>query len=345
MTINIIDPHLHLFSRSRGHYYWLKSENPPFWPDKYLLQQDFSLEDLNNSLENEEIKLTGFVHIEAGFDNAQPWRELEYLNDLTIESLPCQKNRTIASIDLLAPPEHFQKSLQQSQQYQSLIGVRHILDEQAYTILSNHNVQENFVSLNKVSNFIFELQLPLADESSIKVMPLLLQTIDKNKQLRFIINHAGFPPVDISNDAFRLWEQNIQELAKRANIFIKCSGWEMVERQYDMSWFSEVTNFCLNTFSIERVMLASNFPLCLLGRELGRELGKELGRELGRELGKKVGRTPSKELDSKLGHKSYASYWQDILKSSVIKQCSNNEKNALLYDNAFRIYQLDNFES
>jgi L-fuconolactonase len=325
MTINIIDPHLHLFNHSRGDYHWLNCENPPFWPDKYLLQQDFSIEDLNNSLENEKIKLAGFVHIEAGFDNAQPWRELEYINDLAIESLPCQKNRTIANIDLLATPKQFQQSLYKLQQYSSLIGVRHIFDEQAYAILANQNAQKNFTCLNKVTDFIFELQLPLADESTIKVMPLLLQAISDNNQLRFIINHAGFPPADISNDAFRLWEQNIQELAKHPNVFIKCSGWEMADRQYEMSWFSEVTSFCLNRFSIERVMLASNFPLCLLGIELGRE--------------------PRNELDSKLGHKSYASYWQDILKSSVIKQCNENEKSALLYNNALRIYQFANAES
>mgnify|MGYP001199119053 CR=1 FL=1 len=316
MTINIIDPHLHLFSHSRGDYHWLKSENPPFWPDKHLLQQNFYIEDLNKALVNEEIKLKGFVHIEAGFDNAQPWRELEY-----IENLLCQKSRTIVSIDLLAQPEHFQKSLQKSQQYHSLIGVRHILDEQAYTILSNHNVQENFASLNEVTNFIFELQLPLADESAIKVMPLLLQTIDKNKQLRFIINHAGFPPKiaskETNDNAWDLWTKQLTKLAKYPNVFIKCSGWEMQDRQYEISWFSDVTRFCLNTFSIKRVMLASNFPLCLLGKKLGNEVGK----------------------------KNYASYWQDILKSSVIQQCSKNEKNALLHNNAFRIYQLDEYES
>ncbi|HCM48033.1 MAG TPA: hypothetical protein DIS98_11200, partial [Colwellia sp.] len=229
--------------------------------------------------------------------------------------------RTIVSIDLLAQPEHFQKSLQKSQQYHSLIGVRHILDEQAYTILSNHNVQENFASLNEVTNFIFELQLPLADESAIKVMPLLLQTIDKNKQLRFIINHAGFPPKiaskETNDNAWDLWTKQLTKLAKYPNVFIKCSGWEMQDRQYEISWFSDVTRFCLNTFSIKRVMLASNFPLCLLGKKLGNEVGK----------------------------KNYASYWQDILKSSVIQQCSKNEKNALLHNNAFRIYQLDEYES
>lgn len=318
MTINIIDPHLHLFDRSRGDYHWLKSENPPFWPDKSLIQQDFSIDDLSNSLAlTGNIKLSGFVHIEAGFDNVEPWRELEYLDSLTfdkldIEGLPHPKSRTIASIDLLAQPEHFQRTLHKLQQYQSLIGARHILDGQAYSILSTQNAQKSFARLNEVTDFIFELQLPLADDSANKVMPLLIQTILSNNQLRFIINHAGCPAKNINSNAWNLWQKHLSELAECPNVFIKCSGWEMADRQYQMSWFSAVTSFCINKFSIERVMLASNFPLCLLGKRLG----------------------------SELSNKSYADYWQDILGSSLIKQCSENEKSALLYNNALKIYQL-----
>jgi len=324
MTVNIIDPHLHLFNRSRGDYHWLKTQNPPFWSDKSIIQQDFSIDEINNSLlVNNKINLSGFIHIEAGFDNTQPWRELEY-----IESLDCQSNRTIASIDLLATPEHFQTSLKRLQLCQSLIGARHIFDEQAYTILANQNSQKNFASLNEVTDFIFELQLPLADESAINVMPLLIQTISNNSQLRFIINHAGFPPKasskDINRDAWSLWQQHITEIAKYPNVFIKCSGWEMQNRQYKMSWFSEITSFCLKTFSVERVMLASNFPLCLLGRKVANKLDSNAGNEL--------------------SNKDYESYWLDILGSEVIKQCSENEKNALLYHNALRIYQLSNAE-
>jgi predicted TIM-barrel fold metal-dependent hydrolase len=317
MTVNIIDPHLHLFNLSRGDYHWLKAQNPPFWPDKMLIQKDFSVTELSDCLhETSKIKLAGFVHIEAGFDNTQPWRELEY-----IESIPSQSNRTVASIDLLATPESFQATLQRLQQYKSLIGARHILDEQAATILANKNATHNFGQLNEITDFIFEVQLPLADESAINVMPLLTQTITTNSQLQFIINHAGFPPKrvakDINNHAWHLWQQHINELAKYPNVFIKCSGWEMTDRHYAMSWFSQVCRFCINEFSIKRVMLASNFPLCLLGKEGGK----------------------------KLSNKSYSSYWQDILKSTVIEQCNKSEKNALLYNNALRIYKLSNSQS
>jgi len=77
-------------------------------------------------------------------------------------------------------------------------------------------------------------------------------------------------------------------------------------------------------FSVERVMLASNFPLCLLGNKCGNKLDSNLGNEL--------------------TNKDYESYWQDILESDVIKLCGEKEKSALLYHNALHIYQLSNAE-
>jgi len=84
------------------------------------------------------------------------------------------------------------------------------------------------------------------------------------------------------------------------------------------------------------VMLASNFPLCLLGRKLGRRVVQNLGIKLGNKLDSNLG--------NELTNKDYESYWLDILGSDVMKQCSEKEKSALLYHNALHIYQLSNAE-
>ncbi len=327
MTIKIIDPHIHLFDRTHGDYHWLKSKNPPFWPDKSVIQRNFDISDITNGLandltNNDEFTLLGFVHIEAGFDNNKPWRELEYLDSLSLEclgndGLVSNPFRTIASIDLLASSQDFKLTLKKLQRHQSLIGVRHILDDDAIDILSSQQAEKNFSSLNEITDFIFELQLPLAEQNMKEVMPLLIKTISQNSLLHFIINHAGFPPKELDGQSWDIWQSNIAELAKHSNVYIKCSGMEMIDRQYEMSWFTAITSFCIEKFSIERVMLASNFPLCLL----------------------------AKGSSEKLSNKSYASYWQDVLESSVIKHCSEDEKSALLYNNALRIYQLTNSES
>lgn len=321
MVIKIIDPHLHLFDLSRGDYHWLKSENPPFWPDKSVIQRDFTIADLTASLnevannstgiksstDTNKLELAGFVHIEAGFDNEQPWRELSYIEALLDESydVPLDKPlRTIASIDLLSSPSEFESSLQKLKSYSSFVGVRHILDEEALTTLINNYAQQNFATLNNAKNLIFELQVPLSLKTdNEQLTSLLIQTIAKNSQLRFVINHAGFPPKD-KNDEWLLWQENIAEIAKYTNVFIKCSGFEMTDRNYSMAWFSQVISYCISQFSMDRVMLASNFPLCLLS------------------------------------NKSYGEYWQSVLSSSALKQCRKNEKSALLYDNALRIYKI-----
>ena len=90
--MKIIDPHLHLFDLTKGSYEWLQANNPPFWSDKALINRSFNEGDLSLI---SPLSLAGFVHIEAGFDNQQPWRELNYLNN------ECQfPFAAIASIDL-----------------------------------------------------------------------------------------------------------------------------------------------------------------------------------------------------------------------------------------------------
>lgn len=313
MSLRIIDPHLHFFKRNQGNYHWLDSANPPFWPDKHRLQRDFSLTDidftslpteLKNTSSNEGFELAGFVHIEAGYDNVKPWRELQFLQALIKKNPLTLKSRTIASVNLLDEPKLFKQTLTRLQQYPSLIGVRHLLDEQALPILTAQNSQLNLASINDLSGFIFELQLPLAGKYANDIMPMLLKTLSQYQQLRFIINHAGFPPLALRGTAGRQWQKNMAALANFDNVFVKCSGAEMVARDYQIPWFTEVVADCIKVFSISRVMLASNFPLCLLS------------------------------------NKTYRQYWQDVIASPIIKHSSTEQKNALLHDNALRIYQL-----
>ena len=101
--MKIIDPHLHLFDLEQGDYQWLKAENPPFWSDKKIIASNFAETDLQLS---SPFELAGFVHIEAGFDNSKPWREIAWLEETC--SLPF---RSIAGINLLLPSNEFQQVL------------------------------------------------------------------------------------------------------------------------------------------------------------------------------------------------------------------------------------------
>lgn len=266
--MKIIDPHLHLFDLQQGQYDWLKPENPPFWPDKSIINKSFSEKDLQ--LNNTSI-IAGFVNIEAGFDNQQPWREIEWLEE------HCHKPfKSIAAIDLTLSSEQFLQAIVKLKGYRSVVGVRDILDDNASEYLSNKQVIANLQQLAK-QELIFELQMPL---ENVTAVDLLVSFLAENPSLNIIINHAGFPPViSINNeekanskkfDGKQLsdtnWQQAIEKLSLYKQCSIKCSGFEMISREYQATWQLGIIKTCINHFGINRVMLASNFPLCLFSK-------------------------------------------------------------------------------
>lgn len=259
----IIDPHLHLFDLNRGDYQWLQPSNPPFWPDKAVINRDFGPSDLALSSSQ---TLAGFVHIEAGFDNEQPWQEIAWLENAFSDN-HVQKVRTIACADLTLEPVKFEQQLNKLLAFSSVVGVRHILDEDAVEILTSPFADSNLNLLSKHS-LIFELQMPITDESAVD---LVISKLKALSNLSIIINHAGFPPLatsgDSSNEArYKRWRNSLSQLAQLPSVSIKCSGWEMGTRQYTAQQVAAVVQEVIGIFGEEKVMLASNFPLTLFTR-------------------------------------------------------------------------------
>jgi len=310
--MKIIDPHIHLFNLEQGDYHWLKPDNSPFWSDKSLINKTFNENELTL---NTPLQLTSFVHIEAGFDNNKPWRELAML------AQSCKKPfRAIATIDFTISSQNFNNTIEKLLLLPSFIGVRHILgeqelgeqalsllkDKQTLDLLTNAQVLKNFKSLNnfakeKNKKLIFETQLSLAEDELINT---LCNVISDNPNITFIINHTGFPPADRQSIEWQCWQSNLVKLSKFDHVAIKCSGWEMTNRNYQQPWLNESMSFILKTFGCDKVMLASNFPLCLL---------------------------------SKI---SYQDYWQSILTSEFFLKLNKQEKSALCYDNALNWYAI-----
>jgi|TARA_R110000803_G_scaffold41461_4_gene89111 predicted TIM-barrel fold metal-dependent hydrolase len=247
--IKIIDPHLHLFDLNKGSYQWLRPENPPFWPDKHLIAKHFSEQDLTLS---SPLSLSGFVHIEAGFDNEQSWREIAWLEET------CKRPfRSIAMLDITLPKPLFSQQLEKLMHYQSVVGIRHILDDNAQVMLNNQHTGANLALLAD-KQLSFELQMPLANTSAVDS---LITIIHSTTDLMLSINHAGSPTADKKQQI--AWLDNLKRLAKFSTVFIKCSGYEMTDRYYSTNWQHKIIALCLENFGISRVMLASNFPLSL----------------------------------------------------------------------------------
>ncbi len=301
--MKIIDPHLHLFDLSLGDYSWLQAKNPPYWPDKQLINRNFTIADLRLPAPFEH---AAFVHIEAGFSNSQPWLEIEWLERLcpqkplditrflaaTTSKQATPNMKTIACIDLQQSTADFAEQIVKFSHYRSIAGFRHILDEQASELLENSQVQQNLHYLSE-SGFIFECQLDGADSAAIEQLCKLLE---RTPRLKIIINHAAFP--SLNAPSFITWQTNMQKLALFSNLYIKASGWEMLNRAYDSRQIETIVSLLIDYFSLQRVMLASNFPLCLFSC-------------------------------------SYTQLWQTYQQLAF----SEPQKTALMYDNARCFYQ------
>ena len=252
LNMKIIDPHLHLFDRKKGQYPWLSEKNPPFWHDKSIINRDFNVIDLRL---DEPFEHCGFVHIEAGFDNLKPWREIQWIESLTGSNI-----RTVACVDLTLNSHDFVVLLDQLSIHKTLCGVRHILDGDAQTLLNTLQVQTNISTIAQ-RGLIFECQLDGEDTAAIHLLSTILK---QNLNLKLVINHAAFPKKDLSHTA--AWFCNMQKLALFSQVKIKASGWEMVDRSYNSQQIQTVVELLIRIFSIDRVMLASNFPLCLFSQ-------------------------------------------------------------------------------
>lgn len=246
--MKIIDSHLHLFDLSQGDYHWLKLENQPLWPNKTLINQNFTESDLSLKA---PLSIAGFVHIEAGFDNNKPWRELAYLE------ANCQLPfKSIAYLDITKTSAACIADLNKLQQHRSFVGIRYIIDENAEQIFNHPAVFANLKMLAK-RQLIFELQMPITCQKSLELFTTLYQEIP---ELTVIINHAGSPQ-DLQSA--KPWQQALKALAKYPKIAIKCSGWEMIDRNYKVSAAATICLHCITYFGEDRVLIASNFPVNL----------------------------------------------------------------------------------
>ena len=243
-----VDPHIHLFALNEGQYEWLKPTNAPFWADKKSIAKNTTEAMLHRASLGQ---LSGFVHIEAGYDNGRPWREIAFLERHC--ALPF---RSVGCIDLTGNSvgSHIDKLAF----YPSVGGLRHILDDEAETLLRSPKVKWALGHMAS-KRLSFDAQLNIADSNAVVA---LLNVLEQNPALKVAINHAAIAPIDIKSFAFKAWRQNIRDLSETGQVAFKFSGLEMQDRRWQWQRAYYIFETLLNTVGANQIMFASNFPLC-----------------------------------------------------------------------------------
>jgi predicted TIM-barrel fold metal-dependent hydrolase len=95
--------------------------------------------------------------------------------------------------------------------------------------------------------------------------PLALALVDLAPGATFILDHCGVP--DIKDGDFDAWKRGISELASRPNLTAKISG--IIAYADSETWTAETlrpyVEHIINCFGWDRVVWGSDWPVCTLG--------------------------------------------------------------------------------
>jgi L-fuconolactonase len=100
-------------------------------------------------------------------------------------------------------------------------------------------------------------------------LPLVTETAAALPEARFILDHAGKPP--IASGDLRAWRKDLARLAELPNVAVKLSG--LVTEADAAAWtqadLAPVIDHALACFGAERAMAGSDWPVCLLAADYG----------------------------------------------------------------------------
>lgn len=250
----IIDGHLHLFDLSRFRVLWVESL-PLF--KKPLSEEVY----VNEWKKSSTYEIIGAIHIELDTIKEQKIDENKYFIDKAESGRSLVKGVVING-DML--DEDFEAFISNYKEKSVVKGLRHILHvptEAAATCL-----KPLFVKNTKIlghHGIMFEACLRAEELMD------LYELAKECSNTIFVLNHMGLVDITAFQDAKRKayvegWKNGIKELASLPNVTCKISGLASA----DVAIVEEAVEFCFDQFGEDRVVFASNYPVCLLDIKL-----------------------------------------------------------------------------
>jgi L-fuconolactonase len=231
-------------------HFWLFDPVRDAWIDDSMkiLQNDFMPDDLKPLLE--QSGFDGCVAVQAD----QSEKETRFLLNLADEFTFIKG--VVGWVDLKA--SNLEQRLEHFSQFPKLKGFRHIIQAEPDGFMENPQFVEGVKKLHKFhftyDILIFEHQL----EECINFVKSL-------PEMPLVIDHLAKP--DIKNRSFDDWAERMKKLAEFPNVHVKLSG--LVTEADWKNWtkedFTPYLETCLDYFGAERLMIGSDWPVCLLG--------------------------------------------------------------------------------
>jgi L-fuconolactonase len=236
-----IDAHQHFWQYNSVDYQWISDAMP-------VLKQDRMPADLAPLLA--EKGFDGCVAVQA----RQTEAETEFLLELA-DKHDFIKG-VVGWIDLQR--EELEVRLQYYQIFSRLKGFRHIVQDEPD---DRFLLREQFIAgVKLLDSFDFKYDILVYE----KHLPVVLEFLEKFDNQHFVLDHIGKP--DIKQPVKKNWKDVIYALAQYPNLHCKISG--LVTEAHWNSWskddFKPFLEVVFDAFGMDRVMLGSDWPVCLL---------------------------------------------------------------------------------
>jgi len=244
----IIDTHQHLWDLSKFRLPWLgAASSSPI--SRSFLPKDYEAATAG-------LNVVKTVYMEVDVAPEQQAAEADYVIDL------CQRDdNPMAAAVISGQPgtPEFEPYVRKYAKSPYIKGLRRVLPKSTTT--PGICLQDNFVRSIKLLGDLglrYDLCLPAADLAD------AAKLVAQCPETSFILDHCGNMPVVSQDQELRqLWETSLKEMAAKPNVVCKISG---IVASANEDWkpadLAPIVNFVIETFGEDRVMFASDWPVC-----------------------------------------------------------------------------------
>jgi len=246
----VIDSHHHFWRYSVEDYAWIKESMG-------VIRRDFLPADLEKTIRAAVVD--GVVSVQA----RQSLEETRWLLELAGAN-PFVRG-VVGWAPLIAPD--IAKILGELTTDKKLRALRHVLQTEPDEL---YMLREDF---NRGIAALPECGLAYDILIFERHLPQTMQFVDRHPRQVFVLDHLAKPR--IKDGQLQPWAKNIRELARRPNVYCKVSGM-VTEADYALWTEADLQPFfdtVLEAFGPRRLMLGSDWPVCLVACDYARWVG------------------------------------------------------------------------
>lgn len=234
-------------------HFWLYNEQDYGWMDESCepIKRDFMPQDLKPLLE--QLGFSGSVVVQA----RQTLEETEWLLSLADEHELIKG--VVGWVDLCS--DQVEEQLEKYASHPKFKGVRHVVhDEPDDDFMLREDFQRGIAMLQGYRLTYDLLLFP-------RHLKRAVQLVDRFPEQPFVLDHIAKP--DIAGGTLDGWRQDIAELAAYPNVYCKLSGMvtEAKLRAWQVDDFKPYLDVVFDAFGTERLMIGSDWPVCLISGE------------------------------------------------------------------------------